>query len=123
MKSNENELRYLYLAYDLIILNLVLLMIHSISSMLSGLNMHDRSLYVLLLNISAVITYSVFSTRNLYLHDDFSNRVKRITNRMIIFVAVVLVLSQLFLPDGFSYSFLLKCAALFYVGKLIFYYF
>lgn len=122
MKSNETELRFLYLATDLVILNIAFAIVYSMSSLLKDLNTHDKSLYLLLLNMSAVITYSVFSTRNLYLHDDFSNRVKRITNRMLIFASVVFAFAHFFLPDGFSLFFLFQCALLFYVGKLLFYY-
>lgn len=122
MKSNETELRFLYLAFDLVILNIAFAIVYSMSSLLKDLNTHDKSLYLLLLNMSAVITYSVFSTRNLYLHDDFSNRVKRITNRMLIFSSVVFAFAHFFLPEGFSLFFLFQCALLFYVGKLFFYY-
>jgi len=122
MKSNETELRFLYLAFDLVILNIAFAIAYSLSPILRDLNTHDKSLYLLLLNMSAVITYSVFSTRNLYLHDDFSNRVKRITNRILIFAAVMYALAHFFLPSGFSHLFLFQCALLFYVGKLLFYY-
>ena len=123
MKSNETELKYLYLIFDLIILNIAIAVMYPLSPILRELNIHDESLYLLLLNMSAVITYSVFSTRNLYLHDDFSNRIKRISNRILIFMAILFILAHLFLPANLSHLFLLECAALFYFGKIIFYYF
>lgn len=73
--------------------------------------------------MAEVITYSVFSRRNLYLHDYFSNRVKRITYRVIIFIIISFIIAQFFLPLNFSHLFLIQCAALFYIGKLVFYYF
>jgi len=123
MKSNETELRFLYLAIDLIIMNFAILIMFSIYHNFNELNIPDKPLYLLLLNLADVITYSVFSRRNLYLHDDFSNRITRITNRTLIFILVSFVIAHLFLPGNFSHLFLIECAAVFYVGKLVFYYF
>jgi putative colanic acid biosynthesis UDP-glucose lipid carrier transferase len=123
MKSQETELRFLYLAIDLIIMNISILFVLSIYYNFNQLNIPDKSIYLLLLNLSEVITYSVFSKRNLYLHDYFSNRVIRITNRTLIFIIIAFILAQLILPGNFSHIFLLECAAVYYIGKLIFYYF
>ena len=123
MKSNETELRFLYLAIDLIIMNAAILIMFSIYRNFNELNIPDKTLYLLLLNLSDVITYSVFSRRNLYLHDDFSNRITRITNRTLIFILVSFIIAHLFLPGNFSHLFLIECAAVFYLGKLVFYYF
>ena len=123
MKSQETELRFLYLTIDLIIMNTSILFVLSIYYNFNQLNIPDKSIYLLLLNLSEVITYSVFSKRNLYLHDYFSNRVSRITNRTLIFIIIAFILAQLILPGNFSHIFLLECAVVYYVGKLIFYYF
>ncbi len=124
MKSNETELRFLYLAFDLIILNVAIAIMLYLSPILKESNIHDRNVHLLLLNMSAVITYSVFSRRNLYLHDSFSNRVKRITKRILIFTIVTFVLAHLFLPaNNFSLLFILETTFIFYIGKLLFYYF
>ena len=123
MRSNETELKFLYLTIDLVILNIAIGIMYYINPVLRELNSHEMSLYVLLINMSDVITYSVFSRRNLYLHDTFSNRVKRISNRILIFIAVLFVLAHLFLPENFSNLFFLKCSLIFYIGKLIFYFF
>jgi len=111
------------LAIDLIIMNVAILIMFSIYRNFNELNIPDKTLYFLLLNLSDVITYSVFSRRNLYLHDDFSNRITRITNRTLIFILVSFIIAHLFLPGNFSHLFLIECAAVFYLGKLVFYYF
>jgi putative colanic acid biosynthesis UDP-glucose lipid carrier transferase len=123
MKSQETELRFLYLVIDLMIMNISILFIFSIYYNLHQINIPEKITNILLLNLSEVITYSAFSKRNLYLHDYFSNRVIRITNRTLIFIIIAFILAQLILPANFSHLFLLECAALYYVGKLIFYYF
>lgn len=122
MESNENELRLIYLAFDLIIVNVVFGIIYFISPVLPDLSFHERSLYLLLFNISEFITFSVFSRKNLYLHDSFSNRVKRISNRILSFSILLFVFAHLFLPPGFSHIFLLDYVILLYIGNLIFYF-
>ncbi|MDP4238382.1 MAG: undecaprenyl-phosphate glucose phosphotransferase [Bacteroidota bacterium] len=122
MKTNESGLKFLYLAVDLIILNIAIAVIFLITPFIKELNYHDISLYILHANFSWVITYSFYSIRNLYIHDYFLNRVKRISKRIVMFVMVSYVLAQLFLPRTFSRFFLLEYTALFYVGKLIVYY-
>ncbi len=122
MESNETELKFLYLAFDLIILDIAISILYSLSPALQGLNLHDKSLYFLHANLSEIIAYSLFTKRNLYLHDDFANRFKRISKRTILFAVILFVLAQLFLPPGYSRLFLLEYTALFYAFTLIYYY-
>jgi len=122
MNSNENELRLIYLVFDLIIVNVVFGIIYFISPVLPDLSSHERSLYLLLFNISEFITFSIFSRKNLYFHDSFSNRVKRISNRILSFSILLFVFAHLFLPPGFSHIFLLKYILLLYIANLIFYF-
>ena len=122
MKSQETELKLFYLAIDLIIMNISILFIFSIYNNFNQLNIPDKSIYLLLLNLSEVISYSVFSRRNLYLHDYFSNRLSRITNRTLIFILVTFILAHIILPGNFSHLFLFECAVLFYIGKVFFYF-
>ena len=122
MNTNENDLKILYLFFDLIILNISVALIFTITSFVEELNIHDISLYLLHANLSGIITYTVFTRRNLYLHDDFLNRIKRINKRIMIFIIVSFLLAQVFLPRTFSRIFLLEYTAVFYVGKMIFYY-
>jgi len=123
MNSTEADLRFLYIFIELIILNVAIAIVFSVTPFIKELNIHDISLYLLHANMSGVVTYSLFSRRNLYLHDDFSNRVKRINSRILIFIAVTFILAHLFLPRNFSRWFLIEYISLFYVGKLTFYYF
>jgi Undecaprenyl-phosphate glucose phosphotransferase len=123
METDETELKYLYLGFDLIVLNITIIILYSLKIFITGLNIPDKSFFLLLLNMSYVMTYSVFSVRNLYLHDDFSNRIKRITNRLLIFLIISFIFAHLFLPINFSHIFLLACTISFYVAELLFYYF
>lgn len=122
MESNETELKFLYLTFDLIILNIAVFFMYSISPYLRYDNVPDKSLFLLLCNMSYVISYSVFSVKNLYLHDDFSNRVRRITNRIFIFSVISFVSSHLFLRGDFSNLFIAECLILFYFGEVMYYF-
>jgi len=124
MKSREKELIILYLLTDLIILNVSIFVIVSITDLMSFHDYHVLSSYLLHANLSWIITYFILSKKNLYLRDGYSNRVKRITYRVVCFVIVALVLAYLFMPrTTYSRTFLLEYSALFYVGKLVYYYF
>ena len=123
MKSRESELIMLYLISDLIILNLSVFLLTAISPVINFHDYYNLSSYLLHANLSWIITYFVFSKKNLFLRDGFINRVRRITYRMFIFIFVALVLAYLFMPRStYSRVFLLEYTALFYVGKLIYYY-
>lgn len=123
MRSNERELRLLYLAFDVIILNISFIFVYYLNLFLfTDSVLFDSREYVLLLNLSALITYTIFSRRNLYLHDSYNNRVKRITNRTIIYSIVLFVLAHLALNNNVSHVIFVSCVSLFYFGKIFFYY-
>jgi len=124
MNSRESKLMILYLLTDLIILNLSIFAIVSISEIMSFRDYHVLSSYMLHANLSWVITYFILSKQNLFLRDGYFNRVKRITYRVFNFVIVALVLAYLFMPrTTYSRVFLLEYSVLFYIGKLVYYYF
>jgi len=121
MESTETELKFLYLAFDLIILNIAIGIVIAMSPMFWSIDIHNRSLYLLHANMCGAITYLGFSSSNLYLHDDFSNRVKRISKSMIIFILFSFVFAQIFLPSNYPKLFILEYSMVFYIGKIIFY--
>jgi len=123
MKSRESKLMILYLITDLIILNLSILFVVSLSSIMNFKDYHLLSSYLLHANLSWVITYFILSNKNIYLRDGYINRVKRITGRVFIFIIVALILAYLYMPRmTYSRLFLLEYTAVFYVGKLVYYY-
>lgn len=123
MKSRESELTILYLLFDLIILNLSILLMVSVSKILSFQDHYTLSSNILHANLSWLITYFIFSKKNLFLRDGFYNRFKRITQRVLIFLVVALILAYLFMPrTTYSRVFLLEYTLLFYLGKLLYFY-
>ena len=123
MKSREGELLFLYIIFDLVILNTVLFFLFNFTNSLPGLSLHDQNAYYMHANLSWIITYFLFTKKNLYLRDGFINRIKRITIRISIFVVIALLLAYFFMPRStYSRVFLFKYAFGFYMGKLLFYY-
>lgn len=123
MRLQETELRFFYLAIDLIILNVTIGLMYFASPVLKQLDSHEMSLYFLLFNLSEFIAYSMLSRKNLYLHDSFTNRIKRISSRVLIFGISAFVLFSLYIESSLSLRFLLECITLLYISKVIFYFF
>lgn len=123
MNSQDNELRFLYLAFDFVILNIAIALLYLFDPYLAGLGSHEKNLYVLMINMAQLFAFTLFSRRNLFLHDSFSNRVKRISKRVLAFFIILFAQAVLFLQNGFSMVFLLKTAFMFYAGMVAFYFF
>lgn len=121
MKTRETELAYTYLTFDLLTLNLALAIMASYSSKISH-NQYEISMYILHANLSWIITYFIFSKKNLYLRDGYFNRFFRITKRTSIFFGVLIIGAFLILPKQYSRFFLVEYTAIFYTGKLLFYF-
>ncbi|WP_163712925.1 undecaprenyl-phosphate glucose phosphotransferase [Mangrovibacterium lignilyticum] len=123
MGSRESELKIIFLFFDLLILNLAISLVAWMRFDISIDDLKQTGTYVLHANLSWLITFSIFSKKNLYLRDSFMNRLERITKRTMIFILIASVLGFIFMPRYFSRAFFLEYAALFFVGKVIFYYF
>jgi len=122
MKTREAELSYLYLMFDLFLLNLAIIAIALIRSGATMENHHEMVVYILHANLSWIITYFVFSKKNLYLRDGYFNRFQRTTKRTLIFIGVLGISGFLLLPKYYSRKFLIEFSSLFYIEKITFYY-
>jgi len=123
MKTREAELSYLYLMFDLLLLNLAISIIAIIKSDSIISHDHEMVIYILHGNLSWIVTYFIFSKKNLYLRDGFLNRFQRITKRTFIFILILGISGFLLLPKYYSRVFLVEFASLFYIEKIVFYYF
>lgn len=63
MKARETELAYIYLFFDLIILNLSIVFMAWYSLDISLRNYHDISIYLFHGNLAWIITYFIFSKK------------------------------------------------------------
>jgi len=123
MKFKETELLILYLLFDLTLLNVAICVVSCISKWMGWEYPAELNIYVLHANLSWLITYFVFSKKNLYLRDGFYNRLLRISKRVLIFVLVAGVVGFLLLSRSLSRLFLLEYTTLFFAFELVFYYF
>lgn len=123
MHTKETKLRFTFLVLDLIILNTAILFLGWLRFDVEIRNYHESSLYLLTSNLALLLTYLIFVKNNLYLRDKYLNRIKIITQRSLIFALILSVLGILFLPKEYPQNFLLQCAGLLYLGKLISYWF
>ncbi len=122
MKSRESELIYIFLFFDLAVLNVAILLTSWLSRNISLYNYHTMSVYLLHGNLSWVLTYFIFAKKNLYLRDGFINRVWRITKRTLIFMTVSAVLTFLLMPKWYSRFFFVGYTTVFYIAQLVAYY-
>lgn len=84
---------------------------------------HDINIYLLHGNLSWCVTYFAFTKKNLYLRDNFRNRVWRMFRRMVVFVLLAALIALLVMPARFKPVFFLEYSAVFYVSKVVFYWF
>ncbi len=123
MKTRESELLFLYLLVDLILLNLSLLGIAIIQYHIPFTDYNSFSDYILYFNTSWIITYFLYSKKNLHLRDGFRNRFTRLTKRHLLFVLITTILIFILQPENFSRQIFFEHSLIFYGSKLIFYYF
>jgi len=121
MKSRETELLYTYLAFDLFLLNLSLVFVSWIDLNISVLNYRMMSTYILHGNLSWILTYLLFTKKNLFLRDSYKNRIWRITKRHTIFMLIATSIALFFTPYLISRGIFLKYTILFYITKIIAY--
>lgn len=121
MKSRETELGFLYLFFDIIILNIAILLMGLLSFNVSLPGIRETGLYFLHGNLSVILTYLVFTKSNLYLSDSFRTRIGRITKQTFIFLVILLLISFLLIQHHYTRWFLFGYTALFFAGKLLFY--
>ncbi|MCY1719108.1 exopolysaccharide biosynthesis polyprenyl glycosylphosphotransferase [Prolixibacteraceae bacterium Z1-6] len=121
MKSRERELLFIYLAFDLFMLNASLLLAAWINLDISVRDYHFINQYILHGNLSWIITYVAFSKKNLYLRDSFLNRIWRISKRQVMFMLVAGSLSLVFIPESISRNFIFEYCLILYIAKIAVY--
>lgn len=121
MQSRDNELRLIYSFFDLIILNFSILFWGWFRGDLSLWQGNTINTYLLIANLSLILTIFLFSERNVYLRDKFIDRFIRLTKRILIFTTILIILDFLLLSRNFSHIFLLEFTLLFYVAQLLSY--
>ena len=123
MKTREAELSLLYLFFDLIILNTVIVGLAYLSPTISLRDFREMTLYLIQGNLSLLFTYFVFTKNNLYQHETYKKRIYRITKRTSVFLLFSCLIAFMLLPQHYSVAFIFEYTFLFYIGELLFYWF
>lgn len=121
MKSRETELLVLYLAIDLVLLNATLAITAWLSLDISARDYRTMSIYILHGNLSWIVSYLIFSKKNLFLRDSILHRLMRITKRQLVFYIVAGTVAFGFIPGSFFRTFFFQYTLLFFAAKVIFY--
>ena len=85
--------------------------------------MSQRNLYYLHANISELIAYGLYSKRNYFFTDKFTNRWKIFNVRFAILIVVLFILAELFLPNDYNPIFVIEYVVIFYFFKVTTFYF
>ena len=118
MYPENKGFEFLFLVLDISILFFAIFII----SYFNPTTKSDLKLYMLHAVVAGVVAYVLYSRGNRYFLDNFKNRAKHISLRMIVFTFVLYVLARLFLPNDYSNQFLIKYAGLFYILKMSIFY-
>ena len=123
MDANHSGVRFFFLLFDLLLLNISVFMVYHNSPMYDYVDLPGRNLYILHANISELLAYILYSKRNYFFTDKYVDRVKAFSVRFIILIVILFLLAEVFLPEGYHKGFLLEYTAFFFVVKVIVFYF
>jgi putative colanic acid biosynthesis UDP-glucose lipid carrier transferase len=121
MKSKENELTFIYLISDLVLLNMAIIFLSRFGLSKIPADYNQLTIYFLHANLSWVIAFFVFPKKIFYLQDGFLNRFIRISSRSLVFLIVSTIIAIVTIPEWYSIKFLIQFTFLFYSGELVFY--
>lgn len=92
------------------------------SPMYNYIDLPGRNLYILHANISELLAYIIYSNRNYFFTDSYTERVKAFSIRFLILLAILFLLAEIFLPTGYHKGFLVEYTGFFFVFKVVVFY-
>lgn len=122
MNSDHSGVKFFYLLFDLLLLNISVYLVYFNSPMYNYVDIPGRNLYVLHANISELLAYVIYSKRNYFFSDSYTERVKIFSVRFIILLAILFLLAEVFLPNDYHKGFLVEYTGFFFVLKVIVFY-
>lgn len=123
MESDNTGVKLFYLLFDLLLLNIAVYLVLFYSPIVEYLDHSSRDIYFLHANLSELIAYNLYGRRNYFFTDNYSDRVRITGIRFIILLITLFVLAQVFLPKGHEKGFLLEYTAIFFIIKVVIFYF
>lgn len=119
---NSRELKLIFLVLDLLVLNASILLVLKFRADINIDTYHDLGVHFLHADLSWFITYILFSKKNLYLRDNFKNRIARITKRTTIFFIIASFIAFITLGHKYTPNFLTTYTLVSYFGKILIYF-
>lgn len=123
MNRDHLGVKIFYLLFDLLLLNIAVYMVYYNSPMYNYVDLDGRNLYILHANISGLFAYTIYSKRNYFFTDKYIDRVKAFGVRFIILIITQFLLAAIFLPKGFNKGFLVEYTSVFFILKVVVFYF
>lgn len=121
--NTNSGVKFLFLLFDLLLLNISIFMVYYNSPMYNYMDLEGRNLYILHANISELLAYIIYSNRNYFFTDEYIDRVKAFGIRFIILFAILFILAAVFLPKGYNKGFLMEYTSIFFIVKVVVFYF
>lgn len=122
MNTERVNVKILFVLFNLFLLNLSVYVLIFYFPAFNSMDIHGKNLYFLHANISELFTYFIYSNRNYYLTGKYVERVKSFCVRFILFLTILFLLAEVFLPEGYPKVFLLGYALLFFILEVVAYY-
>ncbi|MDD4777204.1 MAG: exopolysaccharide biosynthesis polyprenyl glycosylphosphotransferase [Fermentimonas sp.] len=123
MESDNSWLKFFFLLFDLLLLNMSAYLVFYNSPMYNYEDLTGRNMYILHANISELLAYILYSKRNYFFTDKYTDRVKAFSVRFLILIIIQFVLAEFFLRKGYHKGFLLEYTVFFFVVKVFVFYF
>lgn len=122
MNTDHSGVRFIFLLFDLLLLNISVYMVFYNSPMYNYMDLPGRNLYFLHANISELFAYIMYSKQNYYFTDRYTERVKAFSIRFMILLVTLFLLAEIFLPRGYHKGFLIEYTGFFFVLKVVVFY-
>src|SRR5690554_396525 len=119
MESTNSAVRIFFLFFDLLLFNISFFMVYYNSPMYNYVDISEIDLYLMHGNISELLAYIIYSKRNYYFTDLYSDRVKSLSIRFVVLFGILLILAEIFLPSGYHKGFLIEYTGFFFIFKVI----
>ena len=98
-------------------------MVYYYSPIFDYVDLPQRKLYILHANICELWAYIIYSKQSYYYTDSYTERVKAFSTRFLILLPILFLLAEFFLPEGYHKGFLLEYTGIFYLLKVVIFYF
>lgn len=122
MIQNHSGVKFFYLLLDLLLLNLAVFIVFSLSPMYNYMDLPQKKLYYLHANISEMIAYTLYSRRNYFFTNKFSERIKMRIRRFVVLLLTLYLLAIFILPKGYPKLTILEYVSIFFIFKTAVFY-